>query len=346
MDNASLEQTEIALMELRSHFAIQEAICMIDLPFWQPLALKLKKLFGWKLVYDCMDHIAGFSNTTAEILALETALSQSSDLVITTSRLLLTEQSKHNTNCIFVPNASEFDHFRFPFSGVPVAIKDIPHPVIGYYGAIADWFDTHLIAEIAKAAPNWSIVLIGDTCFSNLAPIADLPNIHLLGEQPYQILPSYLHQFDVCIIPFKKTPLTDSTNPVKLFEFLSAGKPVVATDLNELGFYQDHIRLASSLGEWMAAIQQALEDYSPEKIQMRMDFARENTWEERVIRIDQAVQSLYPQASILILTYNNLDYTRLCLDSVFQNTAYPNFEVIVVDNASNDGTVEYLKCLE
>jgi GT2 family glycosyltransferase len=170
-----------------------------------------------------------------------------------------------------------------------------------------------------------------------------LKNVHLLEEKPYSVLPPYLHAFDVCIIPFKKTPLTEMTNPVKLFEFLSAGKAVVATDLMELRHYHHYVQLASTPAQWLLAIEKALHDHSPERVAAHTEFARHNTWDERVAQIKQHIHSLFAKASIIVVTYNNLDYTRLCLESIYKKTVYPNYEVIVVDNASIDGTVEFLK---
>ena len=114
----------------------------------------------------------------------------------------------------------------------------------------------------------------------------------LLGEKPYELLPAYLHRFDCCIIPFKKVPLTEATNPVKLFEFLSAGKSVVATSLDELHYYRDYVRLASCLNEWLEAIELALQDNDPAERERRLRFARQNTWEDRILSIQDAIQRI------------------------------------------------------
>ena len=331
-----------AFAELRRDFRISDAVCFVDLPFWTPIALALRDLFGWKVVYDCMDHHQGFSTSTVQMLPTERDLSRSSDLVATTARCLYAEQSELNSNCILVPNGTDFDHFHRTPSEVPTELRRLRKPIIGYYGAISDWFDTQLVRTLAKSRPDWSFVLIGHTFGADLSQLRGLGNVHLLGEKSYQQLPTYLHTFDVCVIPFKKTPLTDATNPVKLFEFLSAGKAIVATDLDELRNYSEYVRLVSSPEQWFRAIEEALSDYGPDEVERRVKFARENTWGERFDRIAEAVRALYPMVSIIIVTYNNLEYTRLCLDSIYDKTAYPNYEVIVVDNCSTDGTREFL----
>jgi hypothetical protein len=119
--------------------------------------------------------------------------------------------------------------------------------------------------------------------------------VHLLGDKPYDRIPGYLRHFDVCIIPFKKIPLTDAMNPVKLFEYLSAGKSIVATDLNELQYYRKYVRLASTFDEWIVAMDLALQDYQPETVETRIRFASQNTWYERISVVEDALQGIYRQ---------------------------------------------------
>jgi glycosyltransferase involved in cell wall biosynthesis len=277
---------------LRDNFHISKAICLVDLPFWAPLVLELQNMHGWKIIYDAMDQLGGFSNVTSQMLEPEGELIEKSNLVLTTSHLLFNEKSKINTNCLLVPNGADFDHFNYSPEIIPEELIDLPKPIVGYYGAIADWLDTELIYQLASARPNWSFTLIGRIESADVTQISKMSNVHLLGEKPYELLPRYLQQFDTCIIPFKKIPLTEATNPVKLFEFLSAGKSVVATDLDELRYYQGYVRLASSLEGWLTAVELALDDYLPGQVGKRMSFARQNTWNERSLLIEDAIQAI------------------------------------------------------
>jgi GT2 family glycosyltransferase/glycosyltransferase involved in cell wall biosynthesis len=328
---------------MQQAFKITHAACLVDLPFWTPLAQSLKRIYGWKIVYDCMDYHRGFSSNAEPMLSLEDTLVTESDLVLVTSQILHEAISPQNPNCLLVPNGADYDHFRYPILSRPVEIVNVSKPIIGYYGAIADWFDSDLIRSLALARTDWQFVLIGSTLYADLEPLEGLPNVLLLGEKPYQDLPQYLHTFDVGIIPFKRNQLTQATNPVKLFEYLSAGKAVVATNLDELHRYKIYARLASSPEEWLIAIEEALKDYSHDKIQGRLSFARQNTWKQRFAQTESAISSLYSKVSVIVLTFNNLDYTRLCLTSIYEKTDYPNYEVVVVDNASSDGTREFLQ---
>ncbi len=341
MDDHTRDQATHALDALRREYHIGSAVCLVNWPFWTPVVFDLERQFGWRVVYDCMDHHAGFTDQSTEFLAQERMLAERSALVLVSSYWLLREIQPHNPNCLLVPNAAEFAHFNPPQSQRPADLPPAGAPLVGYYGAIASWFDSSLVAGLARARPDWQFVLIGSTKSADLAPLDGLDNVHLLGEKPYADLPGYLHAFDVAIIPFQRTPLTDATNPVKLFEYLSAGKPVIATALEELSYYQEYAALASSEAEWLQALDEAV--HSPGRgREKRITFARQNTWDARMASAAPKIQALFPKISILILTYNNLDYTRLCLESIYKHTQYPNFEVIVVDNASQDDTPGYL----
>jgi glycosyltransferase involved in cell wall biosynthesis/tRNA A-37 threonylcarbamoyl transferase component Bud32 len=277
---------------LQETFRISKAICMIDLPFWAPLVLALREKYGWRLIYNAMDDLSGFSNISSHMLEPETELLEKSDLILATSHLLFEQKVRHNPHCLLLPNGAEFDHFNYEPETIPAEFTGVQKPIIGYYGAINDWFDAELIQNLAIARPQWSFVLIGRVENADVSVLESLQNVFLLDEKPYEILPAYLHRFDTCIIPFKKIPLTEATNPVKLFEYLSAGKPVVATDLDELRYYQDYVRLASSEQEWLEAIEAALTDHAAAQVHRRLSFARQNTWDVRILALQDVILPL------------------------------------------------------
>ncbi len=291
--SAELEEKLLeAFKALQRHFGLSAAVILVDLPFWTPLALRLRDELGWKVVYDCMDYHAGFASNTPAMLGQEDRLVQESDLVLVTAQSLLERLRSQARLCLRLPNAADFQHFHNPPAAPAKEVENLGNPVIGYYGAIADWFDTALVGGLARQRPDWRFVLIGSTLYADLAPLQGLENVHLLGEMSYDRLPQFLHTFDVAIIPFKPTPLTHATNPVKLFEYLSAGKPVVATELDELRHYQEYVCLAASPEEWLAALEAALAEDSPELAAGRVEFARQNTWDARFALLSQAITQL------------------------------------------------------
>ena len=344
LSEENVKEIEDSFLLLKNTFNIHSAITVVDLPFWRKLAIHLRDKFGWKVAYDCMDHHAGFSNSSDLTSIDEQILATQSDLVLATSHLLFEKAKEKNANSILVPNGTDFDFFHhLPKDAFIPELKNLSHPIIGYYGAIADWFDTKLVGQLATAHPEWDFILIGSTELADLEPIKGVKNIYLLGEKPYIDLPKYLSRFDVFIIPFKNIPLTNATNPVKLYECLSAGKPIVATRLNEISNYEQYVKLAETQEEWGKAIQESLlEEKTPELLDYRYNFARNNTWQARAEIIDRAFTNLFPKVSIVIVTYNNLEYTKLCLESIQKYTEYPNYEIILVDNASTDETIEFI----
>jgi GT2 family glycosyltransferase/glycosyltransferase involved in cell wall biosynthesis len=333
--------------QLRRKYNLIEVSLLVDLPFWRPLAFRLREQFGWRVIYDCMDRHSGFSTNNSSMLEEEEELSRGSDLVLITSNDLLEEQQKLNPHCLLVPNACDFEHFSVSLSPMPSTLALLRRPIIGYYGAISDWFDSEMVAEMAQLRPDWSIVLIGSTFGARLDHLQSLRNVLFLGELPYKSLPAYLHGFDICLIPFKLIPLTMATNPVKLYEYLCAGKPVVAVPLPELLLFEKEglVYIVRSAQELVESIKRVLNENNVELVEMRRQFAQRNTWEERFVPMDRAFRQLYAKASIIVLTYNNLHLTKLCVDSIFRNTIWPNFELIIVDNASKDATRDYLEKL-
>lgn len=174
--------------------------------------------------------------------------------------------------------------------------------------------------------------------------LKDLQNIVMTGEVPYKQLPFYLHAFDVCLLPFKVIPLTLATNPVKVYEYLAAGKSVVSVDLPEMEQFGSLVATASSSAQFVASVKAALQMGTSELVEARKTFAAQQTWRHRAAEFNSAVAMLkFPKISVIVLTYNNLELTKDCLSSLLTRSHYPNLEIIVVDNASTDGSDVFLK---
>lgn len=317
------------------------AVCVTQLPFWAPLSEALRERLGCALVYDCMDDHDGFATNARAMLDAESRLLREADLVVASSQLLFDKVKPEAQRALLVRNAAESEHF----GQVPAtAHAPLDRLAIGYYGAIAEWFDSALVAAVARMRPHWRLVLIGHTFSADLTPLKQ-GNISLPGEQPYADLPELIADWDCCLIPFRRTPLTEATNPVKVYEMLAAGKPVVAVPLPELLpiAEQGLIALAESAEAFVDAIEREVTQDSKDRYEARRSFAQENTWERRYQALARAVEACFPLVSVAIVTYNNLELNRQCLQSVLAHTDYPNLEIIVVDNGSSDGTPQLLR---
>ncbi len=157
-------------------------------------------------------------------------------------------------------------------------------------------------------------------------------------------MPAALARFDVSIIPFRLGPLIEATNPVKVYEMLSSGKPVVATHIPELVPLADDglVRLAPDAAEFETQIAAALAEGDPALRERRAAFARANSWTARARELLRAMRALYPPASVVVVTFGNLEFNRACLSSLLSETDWPNLELVFVDNGSKDGTPEWL----
>ena len=351
LDEKACEILFTSLDALRRDLSLGATVAFAQLPFWWPIVDKARARFGWPIIYDCMDHHASFSTNNQAMLDQEPELLSSADLVVVSSEALQTQAQPANENVLLVRNACDYDHFARVRTGsasdrarsAPGGQKQNIRPVIGYYGAIADWFDSELVADLARRRPDWDFVLVGSTFSADIKRLAKLPNVSLPGEKHYAEIPDWVGKFEVVIIPFKRTPLTESTNPVKAYEILAAGKPIVSVPIPEMRALSRFVRLASNTKEFEQEVSAALAENEPKLIEARRAFAKENTWEKRYESLAPVIRDTFPKASIIVVTYNNLELNRLCLESIYARTEWPNFELIVVDNNSTDGTPEYLK---
>ncbi len=263
-----------ALDLLRREVSLGTTAMLVQLPFWWPLARALRERFGWPVLYDCMDFHAGFSTVRKAMAAQEDEMIRDADVVIASSAVLEQRALRARGDVLVLRNACDFEHF----AKAPRAQN--ARPVVGYFGAIADWFDSALVAELASRRPDWDFILIGSTYNADLSRLSQLPNVSLPGEESYESLPGWLGRFDVAIIPFKRTPLTEATNPVKVYEMLAAGKPIVAVPIPEIVALAPMVRLAADAMEFEREIAAALAN-DGESTDARREFARGETWQHR-----------------------------------------------------------------
>ena len=294
LEGETLEQAAEAVDAVASRYGIAEAICLVQYPSWEPLARRLRERHGWTVVYDCMDDHTGFGTHGPTTESDEARLVAESDLVLATSVPLFERLRKARPDVLRLPNAADLSRFSRlpPREQSPLA--RLPRPVVGYYGAIAEWFDAEAVALAAANRRGASFVLIGRESGADLSALDALPNVHRLGEVPYAKLPEHVAAFDVCTIPFRRTPLTEATNPVKLYEYLATGKPVVARRLPELEPFADVVELYDASEQFDAALERALSRRPDEEAisARRRQIARENTWEIRYRTLRERLEAL------------------------------------------------------
>lgn len=239
------------------------------------------------LLYDANDDPLGFPGTPAWVQGYLERTLERADVVVSCSAALATRLAAHGAREITViGNGAEIEHFMTAVdpARVPAAIRATPRPRIGYAGAIAEWFDFDLIAELAAAYPAATLILVGPVA----APVraaADAvarahPNVVFTGRVAYEDLPHWVALFDVALIPFKIGPATDVLNPNKLYEYLAAGRTVVSFAYSpDLAAFAASVHLARSRAEFVRAVGEALA--APRDPAALRAIAMRHSWDER-----------------------------------------------------------------
>jgi glycosyltransferase involved in cell wall biosynthesis len=169
-------------------------------------------------------------------------------------------------------------------------MRNIPLPRIGYYGSIEDWLDYELLEELHKKT-GFSIVLIGPVKSKQAKRLARNKQVFLLGPKSYRELPAYLAHFSVCILPFKDTELTRTVDPVKVYEYLAAGKDVIATPLPALSKHEGLLTKAVP-AEFCAAVCSILKRVTPFEVRIERSAAMSiHSWEKRAEQIKRTIEN-------------------------------------------------------
>jgi len=324
---------------------IRDAVLVMDYPNWIHAALYLRQKYGFKILTDYMDDFTGFLNPAEAMVKRNCEhLLRESDGIVASSQFLYEIAIKYNSHVTIDRNGTEYAYFH------QIAEKTVENkrPVVGYYGAIAEWFNVDAVCRCAQRFPQCDVILVGNVT-AYRKRLEKYPNIQLVGEVPYSELLPYLERFDVCLIPFDtSTDLIKATNPVKFYEYLSAGKKIVATEIPELEPYRDrYVYMENDPDKFCDAVELCLKrNDTLADAEECFRFARENDWDVRAKVFEDALGALYPKISIVVLCYNQLEYTKQCVQSILNITAYPNYELILVDNCSSDDTAAYLQEME
>ena len=285
--------TRLVLRDLR-HRLRAEGLTDPILWVYLPTDLVLEVAAGLNhrlLVYDCVDEITAFRDAPAGLVDSERRIIDAADVIFASSRCLQEKCRVRNPRVHYVPNAGEVDRFARDSRGPePADIAGLPRPRVGYVGAIREWFDLELLEAAAGRFPDASFVLIGDDA-SELAPLrARFPNIHVLGSRPYELLPAYLGALDVCLIPFRDTELIRNTHPIKVYEYLAAGRPVIATPMREIEHMQE-VDLAAHGEPFLQALGRRLQESpDPEGNRRRRDSVAAETWDARFRIIETVLE--------------------------------------------------------
>ena len=258
--------------------------------------IELYRKNGYALLYDYVDNIDKELCGDLSDVLLErhnNIISDNSSIIVTTASRLYDNVISINkdANVTLITNGVNYEHFHNIKCDVPndlKAIKEKYKYIVGYYGALANWFDYKLLIDVALKCPDYAFVLLGikyDDTYDK-SGLNKIDNIFYLGKKAYEQLPSYVSNFDICTIPFLINDITLSTSPVKLFEYMAANKPVITTPLPECKKYSS-VFIAKDSKEFINKIEVALKSLKDEKyIKTINKEAKDNSWRNKCEKIE------------------------------------------------------------
>lgn len=235
------------------------------------------------LIYDCVDDWEGFTGADSRLPFWETELCERADQIWVVSRHLQEKLNRWEQKIRYVPNGVDFSHFSDAPNYTTQTTQKKTRRNLTYIGAIFNWFDARLVSEVSKLLYDWDINLYGpqDLSVEQLKWL-DRPNIKLHGKKSYSELPKLLADADVAMIPFLINDLIRGTSPIKLYEYLAAGVPVVATPMPEVLPYAENgvVGCAERPIEFASLAQSLAENANPNRCQ---EIARSASWDSRFL---------------------------------------------------------------
>ncbi|ELC8434886.1 MAG: glycosyltransferase [Clostridium perfringens] len=255
---------------------------------------------GFKIIYEYIDELSDeISGHLPDFVydRHKNIIEDKSNIAVGSADKLIEEieEIRGKENVAMITNGVQYDHWQYRSDEVPEKLKDIVskgNPIIGYFGALAKWFDYELLKKVAKERPNYDIVLIGflyDNSFKD-SKIDELENVHYLGIVDYKELNQYSQYFTISTIPFLLNDITESTSPVKLFEYMAMGHPIVTTDMRECRKYKS-VLIGKSHEDFIEKLDFALTlDKKDEYYNYLKEEALANTWREKAAILDRLIE--------------------------------------------------------
>ncbi|WP_446897579.1 glycosyltransferase [Clostridium sp. LBM24168] len=243
---------------------------------------RINKIYHDYIIFDIIDD---YSHEFESWKVHLKDMLRKADIVFTTSEKLYDKFSTRYRKVYIIKNGLDIGNFSLDKKSIP---DDLPKgkKIIGYIGAVASWIDWKLIEYISNN--SYYIVFVGPI-IGNVSLNFNKNNVYFLGEKKYWELPFYINNFNCCIIPFKVNEMTNSCNPIKLYEYLALGKPVVSTDIHELSKFRKLCYVSKDNTEFIINLNRAINDNNVEAAVARRRFSLNNSWDKR---IDNVIQKL------------------------------------------------------
>lgn len=258
-------------------------VIWVTSPVARDIALHLKNVPGSGLVYYCCDNLSRFPGVNESyILRLERDIQKAADVSFYVNRQLARERETFGQNIHVISHGVDYDHFASVMSKkwpVPADLTALNRPVAGYIGEIKP-LDFDLVRFLALAHPQMSFVFLGDI-YAELELLGLPANVVFLGKKPYEQLPAYMQNFDVCCLYYNtRDDFNVYRNPKKLMEYLATGKPIVSVDIPQVREFEGPVAIARDPKDFSILLEKAIKNDTPLAREQRSKIAREHTWEE------------------------------------------------------------------
>jgi len=258
-------------------------------------------------IYDCSDDYFAYSDrnplrSRTRLMLQEERILKRADIVFVVSEELYKKKVKFSKNVYMVSNAADTVHLgkaSDPSTPMHTVISQISHPIIGMIGNLNKRVDFSLLRYIATSHSEWSVVIVGDWYGADsklvksdlIKQFKSMPNVYWLGRQCFDELPGILKGFDVCIIPYAvEDSFNKSCSPLKMYEYLATGKPIVSTDLPSVRTESELVHVGRSYPEFVGKISAALDEKGEFLKEKRLEAARKNSWDNRVQKIMSIIE--------------------------------------------------------
>ena len=266
-----------------------------------PTAVAAVERMRWnQIVFNRSDEFSKFPEADHDfIAALEKRLLALADDVLYTSHALMKREEADSRSAQYLGHGVDYARFSAARgeggpSPLPAALGDLPRPIVGFYGALDDYtIDKALMIETARHIPDGTLLVIGPRAMDTTSLEAE-PNVRYLGQIAYEEIPEHAAAFDVALMPWLMNDWIESSNPIKLREYLALGFPIVTTTFPELEPYQELVYAAKSHDEFLAGIDAALAERSPEHVRARRASVEHSTWDGLARRVAQLISNGTP----------------------------------------------------
>ena len=265
--------------------------------FYDPMAAEefAGRMNERAIVYDCMDQLSQFRGAPPELLRREARLLHMAEVVFAGGPKIHAAKREENPNCHCFGCGVETEHFERaldPATVVPPELAALPAPRLGFFGVVDERMDYQLLARLADAHPEWSVVIVGPPCKVDPANFPQRSNLHFVGGKPYAELPAWVKGFDVCLMPFAINEATEFINPTKALEYFATGRPVVSTAIEDVILQFSHVAyIAHSRDAFVQVCERALAEPNPARLEAGRALARENAWEAAVDRMEALLEA-------------------------------------------------------